>query len=86
MESTENIYKYHMQMQGGIVVPAGTKIPPAPLVQTPVSAGSHSRSSSHASSQSTNVKAETLQTQTQSQNLEAQNNAINVNNKTQTDC
>lgn len=47
VESTENIYKYHMQLQGSSL---GSKSPPAPLVQVPVG-GSHSRSSSHASSQ-----------------------------------
>ncbi|KAK5641276.1 hypothetical protein RI129_009823 [Pyrocoelia pectoralis] len=50
VESTENIYKYHMQIPSG-VAPAGTKSPPTPLVQTPVG-GNHSRSSSHASNQS----------------------------------
>ncbi|XP_017782097.1 PREDICTED: pyridoxal-dependent decarboxylase domain-containing protein 1 [Nicrophorus vespilloides] len=49
VESTENIYKYHMQMQGRNVQ-SGVKSPPTPQVQTPVG-GSHSRSSSHASSQ-----------------------------------
>lgn len=52
--STENIYKYHMQMETGSV-PAGSKSPPSPQVQTPVG-GSHSRSSSHASSQGDNQK------------------------------
>ncbi|XP_065340823.1 putative pyridoxal-dependent decarboxylase domain-containing protein 2 isoform X1 [Cloeon dipterum] len=49
VESTENIYRYHMQMQG--VSPPGTKGPPTPLVQTPVAPPSsqHSRSSSHSS-------------------------------------
>lgn len=51
VESTENIYRYHMQLQGG-TAPTGTKSPPTPLVQTPVGAGSHSRSSSHASASS----------------------------------
>ncbi|KAB0793793.1 hypothetical protein PPYR_13413 [Photinus pyralis] len=50
VESTENIYKYHMQIPSG-AAPAGTKSPPTPLVQTPVG-GNHSRSSSHASNQS----------------------------------
>lgn len=86
MESTENIYKYHMQMQEG-AVPAGTKIPPAPLVQTSVG-GNHSRSSSHASSQGTlslnasqvlltGIKVEGFQ-ETQNQVPETQNNIINV--------
>lgn len=52
VESTENIYRYHMQIQSG-TAPTGTKSPPTPIVQTPVGAGSHSRSSSHASSQGT---------------------------------
>lgn len=52
--STENIYKYHMQMEAGTVAP-GSKSPPSPQVQTPVGGG-HSRSSSHASSQSENQK------------------------------
>ncbi|KAI4455855.1 pyridoxal-dependent decarboxylase domain-containing protein 1 [Holotrichia oblita] len=51
VESTENIYKYHMQLQSG-PPPVGTKVPPTPQVQKPVG-GSHSRSSSHASSQGT---------------------------------
>lgn len=50
VESTENIYKYHMQMQSGAVAVPGTKSPPTPQIQTPIG-GSHSRSSSHASSQ-----------------------------------
>ncbi|XP_059472469.1 pyridoxal-dependent decarboxylase domain-containing protein 1 [Neocloeon triangulifer] len=49
VESTENIYRYHMQLQG--VSPPGTKGPPTPLVQTPIAPPSsqHSRSSSHSS-------------------------------------
>ncbi|XP_044760078.1 pyridoxal-dependent decarboxylase domain-containing protein 1 isoform X1 [Coccinella septempunctata] len=46
VESTENIYKYHMQIQTG-TTPQGSKSPPTPLIQTSV--GGHSRSSSHAS-------------------------------------
>ncbi|KAJ8927276.1 hypothetical protein NQ314_020279 [Rhamnusium bicolor] len=59
VESTENIYKYHMQMQAGQASAPGTKNPPTPQVQTPIS-GSHSRSSSHASasSQLSNIKVE----------------------------
>ncbi|XP_012284372.1 pyridoxal-dependent decarboxylase domain-containing protein 1 [Orussus abietinus] len=51
VESTENIYKYHMQQQP---IAPGARTPPQPLVQTPVGAGSqsHSRSSSHSSVQS----------------------------------
>lgn len=59
VESTENIYKYHMQLSGGITH-GGTKSPPTPLIQTPVGA-SHSRSSSHASSQSGTVQPPQLQ-------------------------
>lgn len=79
VESTENIYKYHMQMLGGSI-PAGTKSPPAPLVQTSVSVGSHSRSSSHASSQgnTTNTKVEAPKTTTEVE--------ITTSNKPQTDC
>ncbi|KAL3272830.1 hypothetical protein HHI36_014289 [Cryptolaemus montrouzieri] len=47
VESTENIYKYHMQIQTG-TTPHGSKSPPTPLIQTPIG-GNHSRSSSHAS-------------------------------------
>ena len=60
VESTENIYRYHMQLQQGASSPPGTRNPPQPQVQTPVAAsagGKHSRSSSHSSEQS--------QTQTQ---------------------
>lgn len=58
VESTENIYKYHMQMQAGQASTPGAKGPPTPQVQTPIS-GSHSRSSSHASASSqSNVRAE----------------------------
>jgi hypothetical protein len=56
VESTENIYKYHMQLQPNSMSNNGTGVrtPPQPLVQTPVGAGSqsHSRSSSHSSLQS----------------------------------
>lgn len=64
VESTENIYKYHMQIAGGSA-PAGTKSPPTPLVQTPVG-GSHSRSSSHASNQSLSAGAQVTQGNTPS--------------------
>lgn len=57
VESTENIYKYHMQIQAGQVPPLGTKVPPTPQVQTPIG-GSHSRSSSHASASSQLSKVE----------------------------
>jgi len=55
VESTENIYRYHMQLQQGASSPPGTRNPPQPQVQTPVAAsagGKHSRSSSHSSEQS----------------------------------
>ena len=55
VESTENIYRYHMQLQQGVSSPPGTRNPPQPQVQTPVAAsagGKHSRSSSHSSEQS----------------------------------
>ncbi|KAG7189720.1 hypothetical protein KM043_017388 [Ampulex compressa] len=56
VESTENIYKYHMQLQPNstAINGSGARTPPQPLVQTPVGAGSqsHSRSSSHSSLQS----------------------------------
>lgn len=52
VESTENIYKYHMQMSG---INPGSKSPPTPQVQTPIG---HSRSSSHASSQGAKVENE----------------------------
>ncbi|XP_011310758.1 pyridoxal-dependent decarboxylase domain-containing protein 1 [Fopius arisanus] len=55
VESTENIYKYHMQLQPNSTSNnSGARTPPQPLIQTPVGAGSqsHSRSSSHSSLQS----------------------------------
>lgn len=57
VESTENIYKYHMQMQTGQAA-AGARTPPTPQVQTSI--GGHSRSSSHASasSQLSNARVE----------------------------
>ncbi|XP_050298227.1 pyridoxal-dependent decarboxylase domain-containing protein 1 [Anthonomus grandis grandis] len=57
VESTENIYKYHMQIQSGQVPTMGSKSPPTPQVQTSVSS-SHSRSSSHASASSQTVRVE----------------------------
>ncbi|XP_044253275.1 pyridoxal-dependent decarboxylase domain-containing protein 1 isoform X2 [Tribolium madens] len=54
VESTENIYKYHMQISGST---PGAKNPPTPQVQTPIG-GSHSRSSSHASSQGAKIENE----------------------------
>ncbi|CAG9863923.1 unnamed protein product [Phyllotreta striolata] len=55
VESTENIYKYHMQMGQGVAT--GGVTPPAPQIQKSIG-HSHSRSSSHASasSQQSNVK------------------------------
>ncbi|CAH0564206.1 unnamed protein product [Brassicogethes aeneus] len=53
VESTENIYKYHMQLQSGTATHGVGKSPPTPQIQTPIGGGSHSRSSSHASSQGT---------------------------------
>ncbi|KAL0278386.1 UNVERIFIED_CONTAM: hypothetical protein PYX00_000223 [Menopon gallinae] len=52
VESTENIYRYHMQLQQGVASPPGTKPPPQPLVQTTIvtdPSSRHSRSSSHSS-------------------------------------
>ncbi|XP_063884036.1 pyridoxal-dependent decarboxylase domain-containing protein 1-like [Scylla paramamosain] len=51
LESTENIYRYHMQIRhGSAPTRSETKLPPAPSIQTPVtpsaSSPSHSRSSS----------------------------------------
>ncbi|CAL4062157.1 unnamed protein product, partial [Meganyctiphanes norvegica] len=57
LESTENIYQYHMQIRHGATPPrAETKLPPAPSVQTTVtptsaSSPSHSRTSSTTSGQ-----------------------------------
>nr|CAD7428283.1 unnamed protein product [Timema monikensis] len=48
VESTENIYRYHMQLQQGASSPPGSRSPPQPQVQTPV-VPQHSRSSSHSS-------------------------------------
>ena len=50
VESTENIYKYHMQISGQMssqMIP-GNRSPPQPMVQTQVSAG-HSRNVSQSS-------------------------------------
>ncbi|XP_047107062.1 pyridoxal-dependent decarboxylase domain-containing protein 1 [Schistocerca piceifrons] len=54
VESTENIYRYHMQLQQGVPPAPGTRSPPQPQVQTPIAppSGKHSRSSSHSSQQS----------------------------------
>ncbi|KAF5285802.1 hypothetical protein FQA39_LY04263 [Lamprigera yunnana] len=70
VESTENIYKYHMQIASG-VTPAGAKSPPTPLIQTSVG-GNHSRSSSHASSQSSSQTIQNPTLQNQGQNALAQ--------------
>lgn len=53
VESTENIYKYHMQMSGGSSQLPGNKSPPAPMVQTSVSG--HSRTVSQSSGTSNNA-------------------------------
>lgn len=71
VESTENIYKYHMQIASGGVTPAGAKSPPTPLIQTPVG-GNHSRSSSHASNQSGSHTIQNTSIQNQGQNAIAQ--------------
>ncbi|XP_062536659.1 pyridoxal-dependent decarboxylase domain-containing protein 1 [Armigeres subalbatus] len=55
VESTENIYKYHMQMSAKANQLKGNKNPPTPLVQTPISADGtslHSRNASSSSQQS----------------------------------
>lgn len=65
VESTENIYRYHMQLQQGVSSPPGTRNPPQPQVQTPVAAsagGKHSRSSSHSSEQSQSQSVPTAMT------------------------
>ncbi|GAB0087265.1 pyridoxal-dependent decarboxylase domain-containing protein 1 [Sergentomyia squamirostris] len=63
VESTENIYKYHMQMGMGSAPIPGNRSPPTPLVQTSVSAG-HSRNVSQSSGTSTNApEAQQLQQQ-----------------------
>ncbi|KAK3868469.1 hypothetical protein Pcinc_026141 [Petrolisthes cinctipes] len=54
LESTENIYRYHMQIRHGTApTRAETKLPPAPSIQTPVtpsaSSPTHSRTSSNTS-------------------------------------
>lgn len=55
VESTENIYKYHMQMAGGTSQLPGNRSPPAPMIQRSVSTG-HSRTVSQSSATSnTNV-------------------------------
>uniref|UniRef100_A0A1B0C9Q3 Pyridoxal-dependent decarboxylase domain-containing protein 1 n=2 Tax=Lutzomyia longipalpis TaxID=7200 RepID=A0A1B0C9Q3_LUTLO len=55
VESTENIYKYHMQIAGGSNQIPGNRSPPTPMVQTSVSAG-HSRNVSQSSGTSTNAQ------------------------------
>lgn len=54
VESTENIYRYHMQLQGGQATPGVSKAPPQPLIQTQIG---HSRSSSHSSNVSSGQSA-----------------------------
>ncbi|XP_014296945.1 pyridoxal-dependent decarboxylase domain-containing protein 1 [Microplitis demolitor] len=84
VESTENIYKYHMQLQPNTTTSngSGARTPPQPLVQTPVGVGSqsHSRSSSHSSLQSnkclpTIANSNVLQSQTLDNNTQV---AINI--------
>lgn len=61
VESTENIYRYHMQLQQGSNTTPGTRGPPQPQVQTmviPEGAKQHSRSSSHSSQQSAAANTE----------------------------
>lgn len=63
VESTENIYRYHMQLQQGASSPPGTRSPPQPQVQTPVApsaGGKHSRSSSRSSEQSQSQSVPTV--------------------------
>lgn len=49
VESTENIYKYHMQLAGSGNQIHGTKSPPTPMVQTSMVSASHSRNVSQSS-------------------------------------
>ncbi|EEB16419.1 group II plp decarboxylase, putative [Pediculus humanus corporis] len=72
VESTENIYRYHMQLEQGASSPPGTKSPPQPIVQTPIvtdSSSLHSRSSSHSS-------------QLSQKSTENKNTLSNINNQT----
>lgn len=83
VESTENIYKYHMQMGQGIA-PGGIT-PPTPQIQTPIG-GSHSRSSSHASasSQQSAIKSDgaiKLNSELSKLNLENISEKVNSLNK-----
>ncbi|XP_053684151.1 pyridoxal-dependent decarboxylase domain-containing protein 1 isoform X2 [Sabethes cyaneus] len=74
VESTENIYKYHMQMTARHHQLPGNKNPPTPLVQTPISADSkslHSRSAS-SSSQQSNILASQQPSQQQQQQQQQQ--------------
>lgn len=72
VESTENIYKYHMQMSAKANQLKGNKNPPTPLVQTPISADGtslHSRNASSSSQQSSvTVDKPTSQQQQQHHN------------------
>ncbi|KAJ3624004.1 hypothetical protein MTP99_017662 [Tenebrio molitor] len=69
VESTENIYKYHMQLSGSN---PGGKSPPTPQVQTPIG-GSHSRSSSHASSQGVKIENEVREVPKDSTKVQSNN-------------
>lgn len=72
VESTENIYKYHMQLQPNSTTSNGScnaRTPPQPLIQTKIvnplpESQSHSRSSSHSSLQSakTSLQSNTITT------------------------
>ncbi|XP_058442722.1 pyridoxal-dependent decarboxylase domain-containing protein 1 [Malaya genurostris] len=66
VESTENIYKYHMQMTAKPNQLPGKKNPPTPLVQTTISTESknlHSRNASSSSQQSSGTIAQHHQQQ-----------------------
>lgn len=81
VESTENIYKYHMQLQAGST-PHGGKSPPTPQIQTPIDGG-HSRSSSHASSSSVQVQSiQEAETKTENEKINDSTEKLtqNINN------
>lgn len=64
VESTENIYKYHMQMTGAPNQLPANKSPPTPMVQTPVgttSSAGHSRNVSQSSAASASASATSVQ-------------------------
>lgn len=81
VESTENIYKYHMQMTAKPNQLPGNKNPPTPLVQTPISADGgeslHSRNPSASSQLSSGQSVDrTVSTVQQQHPQQAQSNAI----------